>query len=598
MASYYKKFEPFDILNTVVYTEPRINATSGTNGWRSNLGGVSGSVSLYGGLRARSDVKGNSTSGISIYPLYASRSTYTIDGCIFKSGSYPITSSIQVVKVRTNTDESSDNPVTKENWYKRHYQVIERLYDYYHNRDADYFTGSYDYYSLYFRQNASFQAPVVAYTASYLSTMTSSFTVEAWIKPTYVTSSTQDFTIAGQRTKWKLYVTGTNGKLVFTDFRTILTSSTTISAGVWTHVLFSSTATSGTFYINNSSDSQLVFTGTLLSVSASITSSHLAVGAEYVLSASTIGTANQGFSGFVYETKVWDVARTAAQISSSWNRTLKSTESGSVNLVHYSRFNDGPLSTHHGFSQGSGSFDYSSSSLHGKFINFNSVLPRTPMWQPNDNIDFTTYKTKINDSVNMMKIINIPSVISGRQIVTGSVHLVCRGYDNQGIVRVIKDNGRGALYISGSLTRNFGGNEEYTGNTWRKVGNVFYSEGLICITDPSMLDFGEVSLDSHSNNDLLQVDFNALNPIPSTTLLCRLDAGEYNCSHNPTFSYFDPQNPEDITDDKYIVRGDTTYVTAVGIYNEERVLVAVAKLAQPIRKRLADKLLLKIGLDF
>jgi hypothetical protein len=40
-----------------------------------------------------------------------------------------------------------------------------------------------------------------------------------------------------------------------------------------------------------------------------------------------------------------------------------------------------------------------------------------------------------------------------------------------------------------------------------------------------------------------------------------------------------------------------TYVTAVGIYNEFRELVAVAKIAQPIRKRETDQVNIRLRLD-
>jgi hypothetical protein len=76
--------------------------------------------------------------------------------------------------------------------------------------------------------------------------------------------------------------------------------------------------------------------------------------------------------------------------------------------------------------------------------------------------------------------------------------------------------------------------------------------------------------------------------------------GDSNSSNNPTFHVLDDRGTEDPADDRLIpVRDDgTTYVTAIGIYNEDRKLVAVAKLAQPIRKREKDKNTVRLRIDF
>ena len=50
----YQKFQRGDVLSTVILTQPLVVLASGTNGWRGNLG-VSGSLSLYEGVRARAD---------------------------------------------------------------------------------------------------------------------------------------------------------------------------------------------------------------------------------------------------------------------------------------------------------------------------------------------------------------------------------------------------------------------------------------------------------------------------------------------------------------------------------------------------------------
>lgn len=604
----YKRFNENDILHSTVHARPRILLASGTQGWHGNTG-PSGSLSLYDGLRARNDVKSDDfeTSGISIYPIDP-LDTHSIDRVIYVSGSYPSTGNVEYVKCR-NSPASDFTQITNQFWYEEHYRPIELLYEYYSRYNPERFIGCHDFYSLYFKQNVSNFAPVISNSSLVFPELGSTYTVESWIKPTFVTSSAQDYVIMGQAGIWKLYITGSSGHLAFTDFATIVTSSAVISPGVWTHVAFVANVSSGSFYINSIVDSTSAFTGSL---TFPVDSSGPSVGAEHVIVLGIIDQAvsyfssgsdtysvmsDQGFCGFIHETRIWSTARTVAQISGTWNRTLKPEESGSANLTLYYRFNDGPLSVAHGFSQGSGAFDYSQTVGHGFMNNFQTTLPLSPIWQPNDNVDFFTYKTQVSTtSSNFLRLIHVPSLYYGRQIASGSLVMECHAYENQGLVRTIKDDGRGGLYISGSLCRSIG-NEDYEGVKWRKVGDIFYSEGLIVITDPSLWDFGEVNLDATRDTDVLRLTFDGMERIPTKVFMCHMAGAEQNASNNRTFSYVDPGDPDDLTDDRYIVRSGTTYVTAIGIYDEFRRLVAVAKIAQPIRKREMDRLTIRLKID-
>jgi hypothetical protein len=75
-----------------------------------------------------------------------------------------------------------------------------------------------------------------------------------------------------------------------------------------------------------------------------------------------------------------------------------------------------------------------------------------------------------------------------------------------------------------------------------------------------------------------------------------------NASNNPTY-YTSTLGPNGALQrwSKFPTTGtvgeNRTYITAVGIYNEERQLVAVAKIAQPIRKRETDNIDIRLRLD-
>lgn len=604
--SVYHRFNKGDLLHSVVYANPKVLMASGSTGsvgflgWRGNTG-LSSSLSLYGGTRGRHD----RPSGLTIVPL-DELDTHSIDRVIYITGSYPSTGSVQFVTVRREPAASVLTQVTSVDWYEEHFSPIEGLFDYYSQFNDSYFTGSYDFYTVHFKQNTAYRASAVLFSGTTLNSLTGTYTMEARIKPLSVTSSLQDFVIMSQRGRWKLFITGSNnpsgGQLCFYDGNAFATTSAAIQKGVWTHVAVAVSASACNIYINGVANPFTLFTSSLPPLVGALvtTSSFLAVGAEFVMSGTNMTPqADQGFHGFIYETRVWDVTRTATQVSASAAQTLSPQATGSVNLLHYARFNDGPLSTRHGLTAGSGAFEYGRAASHGRFQNMGTVLPLSPIWHTNDDRSFTTYKTKLTDTIDYFKVVHVPSLFYGRQIATGSVELVCNAYSRQGIVRVLKDDGRGGLYISGSITRRDGG-EDYRGVEWNKVGNVFYSEGLIVITDPALLDFADKNKDWSGTTDLLKVSFDGVTRTPTKTFMCRIAPGDCNSSNNPTFQVFDDRGTVETDDDRLIpVRDDgTTYVTAIGIYNEERKLVAVAKLAQPIRNREKDKNTIRLRIDF
>ena len=82
--------------------------------------------------------------------------------------------------------------------------------------------------------------------------------------------------------------------------------------------------------------------------------------------------------------------------------------------------------------------------------------------------------------------------------------------------------------------------------------------------------------------------------VTSTHYFCRLHNNEYNYSNNKTWATGSdgvPTNPGFTTDPK-------TYITSVGLYNDARELLAVAKLSQPLLKSFSKESVIKIKLDF
>ena len=95
-------------------------------------------------------------------------------------------------------------------------------------------------------------------------------------------------------------------------------------------------------------------------------------------------------------------------------------------------------------------------------------------------------------------------------------------------------------------------------------------------------------------NRLVNVEFQNTTELNSSIYFCRANHNEFNYSSNPTY----------LTGSKIRVKGDladlppVSYVTTVGLYSPDRVLMAVAKLSEPIRKDPTNEFTLRVRLDY
>jgi len=621
--SVYRKFTRNDILFSTIHSRPRVavkyGLANGLTGWSGNSG-VSGSLSLYGGVRARYNVKASDfqSSGLSIYPLDL-LDTHSIDNIISVSGSYPATGSIRFVRCE-NKSQASLLSETDTHWLERHYRPIDLLFDSYSTIDNNYFTGSYDFYDSLLLANfvdtaeENFGNPGSFWSFSGTlqnspSLSGSSFTAEARIKLLPHTGSisggdqfTHHPTFMAQRHVWSLWV-NPNGTIAYGPeifpAPGSANSTTTILPGVWTTVtVVVDRGVSASFYV----DGVFSNTAAIPQPSQFNTGSQmwpLMIGAYHNWN----GVVSNSMNGFIFETKMWTRALSGSEISQNASGTM--INSSSVGLVHYARFNDGPAGVAHGFVSGSGAFDYSPNAKHGQLIPYS--FAHVNHWQPNDHPTFIPVLKKANLDIKDLRLFHVPSMFYGKQIDPGSVRITDGVYNKRKIVRVFKDDGRGSLYVSGSMTRDIS-SEEYTGQKRRKVGNVFYSEGLIVFTDPALYDmfdsgsiFWQPTISvSGVFGDLLSAEFLGQTKIYTKTFNCRLGTAQGNASNNKTFSKVDDNGTITTDDDRIVVeRHDgVTYITSVGLYNEDRELVAIAKLAQPIRKREKDKINIRLKMDF
>jgi hypothetical protein len=90
--------------------------------------------------------------------------------------------------------------------------------------------------------------------------------------------------------------------------------------------------------------------------------------------------------------------------------------------------------------------------------------------------------------------------------------------------------------------------------------------------------------------------------VPARHFFVRVKNQQYNYSNNPTFIISaddDPNNSQDIGKLRFIdfYTNPKVYITAVGLYNDNNDLIAVAKLSQPLLKDFSNECLIKIKID-
>ena len=202
---------------------------------------------------------------------------------------------------------------------------------------------------------------------------------------------------------------------------------------------------------------------------------------------------------------------------------------------------------------------------------------------------------------------------TGSNVRMGGSGSILRLIDDSSINSATIENG-GEVYqmVSGSIEDGV-----YNSSNPHVYGALYRRQGII-IFDANLLDqsasFGTVTArETNGDNayklflaisqsarytdgsgDYLGFQGRSAEKVKSTHYFCRVKNAEYNFSNNPSFitgSEGDLYHPSFINDPR-------TYITTVGLYNNRKELVAVAKTSQPIPKSFTKEALIKVKLDF
>ena len=248
--------------------------------------------------------------------------------------------------------------------------------------------------------------------------------------------------------------------------------------------------------------------------------------------------------------------------------------------------------------------------------------------------EFSSSANNWNKGTQEISLIEIPSIFYGSSIKKGSV--VLQVFVTGTLAAECRDIRRNGELIQVSGTYNA------TSNASKVAGVVLYNEGFAVLTGswdlsqttdtfhgdanqkPRWVDFAEgANEDSGPSAGTLEkvafkLEFEGINYVPTLTMMAHMPKGLYNNTSNPTaFSknslktatsssrdyrehenlLFSKLNHSDYPDPTGSYEKQT-YVSKIGIYDENKKLIGIAKLANPVRKTENREYTFKLKMDF
>ena len=188
----------------------------------------------------------------------------------------------------------------------------------------------------------------------------------------------------------------------------------------------------------------------------------------------------------------------------------------------------------------------------------------------------TIYQRTRDASSNEIAIFDISNLFYGNRILPGSFYITDPNLTGSGgkVKMTLRDNGRGGLYRADSKTPHA---------KWSNLGTILYNEGLAVIKSPHISYFGqdqfETTFKGEQNVHIMTVN------VPATT-------GLFNSSSNPNYKILSASaNPAD--DETGFV-----YITGLNLHDDNLNVIMRGNLAQPVKKRSSDEILLRFKTDF
>lgn len=187
----------------------------------------------------------------------------------------------------------------------------------------------------------------------------------------------------------------------------------------------------------------------------------------------------------------------------------------------------------------------------------------------------TIYQRTRDPSSNQVTLFNVSNLYYGRRIDPGSFTLTDAALSGSGgkLGITLADDGRGNIYRADCVTSQ---------STWNSVGNIYYDEGIIVLKSPHLFFFGQDGFEATFRGDqsvhVMRFDLLA----QSNTM---------NSSSNPTYQALSASLSTAEVDPSFV------WIDSVNLHDENMNVVMKAQLAQPIMKRVDDRLMIKLRFD-
>jgi hypothetical protein len=231
-----------------------------------------------------------------------------------------------------------------------------------------------------------------------------------------------------------------------------------------------------------------------------------------------------------------------------------------------------------------------------------------------------------------VNLISVPSIFYGSRIEPGTIDL--KFFVTGTLTARIQDSKRNGELVQTYLVSD----STATGSV---QGLVLYKEGFLILTGavdltPNIDDYNGdsdsgpfqwiyfASTGSHNDGSYnglpsssFEINFKGNTYIPTLTMFAHAPRNELNHTENPTFLDYDLTSSRETSSTTFLAKGGSikniqdsiypdpaadfvkqTYISKIIIYDEEKNVLGIAKLANPVRKREADSFTFKLKLDF
>lgn len=172
-------------------------------------------------------------------------------------------------------------------------------------------------------------------------------------------------------------------------------------------------------------------------------------------------------------------------------------------------------------------------------------------------------------------ILDIPSFVVGSGIKPGSFSI--QATTTNGFMKLV-DDGYGGIYGSSGLSSSI------------LFGCIYYEYGIVQFTASQKI--GGNPYGKLFTTDDVYLYFSATNNVPMNVYLCNSPKSMLNFSNNPSYTVLSGSVNEITTENPQ------TFITTVGLYNEEFELMGVAKVSSPIRNKESDSVQFRLKLNF